>query len=274
MGPQEMQARLGERWAAIHRIQGRYQLEQEERVLRAAAERWAPRGIRSIADIGCGDGRRAAELTRLFPGATVTAFEVRADLAGEARANCAGTPVEVVTADFCEAPPLPAGGFDLLHVRFALHLLDPERRERFLASMARASHAGTIAFVEDHDSRFHVVYPPCPFLSRMIEVSARLSGRERLDVEIGRKLPSLLARHGFSDFRVDVACLDNTRMAPADFRELMSAQAEVLAAFMPEEVSEDELRRGLAELADWAASPGALTLGAAIVVTCRREMAR
>ncbi|MCC6555746.1 MAG: methyltransferase domain-containing protein [Polyangiaceae bacterium] len=264
-------ARLSELWTTIHRLHGRHQLERERRILAEAAGRWAPAGVHSILDIGCGDGGRTLELSRLFPGARVVGVDVNAELIDEARARCRGAPIELVAGDFCAGVPLPAAAFDLIHVRFALHLFEPARRDRFFDEMARLSRSGGIAFVEDHDSQLQLTYPPCPFLERMRVFAARLREQAGLDVEIGRKLPHLLAAHGFEDIHIDLSSLDTLLMGPADFVELMSAQAELLAILVPGSLTAAELREGRAELMRWATAGGALSLSAACVVTARRE---
>lgn len=264
-------ASLDELWTTIHRIQDVHQYEQERRILAAYVERWAPGGVRSVLDVGCGNGTRTRRLSREFQDARVVGVDINAGLIAEARRASFGWPVEFVAGDFGDALELPVADVDLIHVRCMLHLLDDAARARALGTIARLSRPGTIVFAIDYDTQLRLMYPDCSFLDRMRAIAAGLQERAGIDVEMGRKLPHVLAGLGFGDLRFELSCLDNTLLGPAEFFELMIAQARILMAHVPGALTERDLTEGAAELGRWLEAGGSISLGAACCVAGRKR---
>lgn len=94
-----------------------------------------------LLEIGCGTGKATRPL--LERGFDITCVEPGAKLAGRARANLAGLPVEVHEARFEEWNP-PHAGFDLVYAAAAWHWLD--RTVRFSKAHELLRPGGHLAF--------------------------------------------------------------------------------------------------------------------------------
>lgn len=105
-----------------------------------------------LVEIGCATGKATLPLARR--GFRITAVELGAALADEARRNLAGFPaVSVVTADFESwRPPAPAA-FDLVYAATAWHWIDPGIR--YAKAWELLKPGGHLAFW----SAFHVLPP-------------------------------------------------------------------------------------------------------------------
>src|SRR5262249_28243312 len=99
------------------------------------------------------------------------------------------------------------GSFDIVVCRFVLEHLEPATRPRALAEIARCLAPGGQLCVIDVDGAFTNVYRA---LEPIPEVIARLRADDTVDLEIGRKLPSMLLAAGFAAV--------HTRIVPLYFR--------------------------------------------------------
>lgn len=88
-------------------------------------------------EVGCATGKATLPLARR--GLAITALELGAELAAEARRNLADYPlVSVVNADFERwAPPPGQGGFALVYAATSWHWIDPATRYRRAAELLR-----------------------------------------------------------------------------------------------------------------------------------------
>ncbi len=102
-----------------------------------------------LLEIGCGTGKATIPLARR--GFAITAVELGASLAGQARRNLAGFPlVTVVNADIESWRPEPAA-FDLVYAATAWHWIDPD--VRYCKAWELLKPGGHLAFWES----IHVV---------------------------------------------------------------------------------------------------------------------
>jgi len=87
-------------------------------------------------EVGCATGKATLPLARR--GLAITALELGADLAAEARRNLADYPlVSVVNADFERWAPPGRGGFALVYAATSWHWIDPATRYRRAAELLR-----------------------------------------------------------------------------------------------------------------------------------------
>lgn len=107
--------------------------------------------VRSLVDLGCGDGRAVLPaLRRARPGVTsVDLVEPAADLLADARTRAADLPVEIRTwpqtaQDFLRQP---GNEWELAESTFALHALEPAVRRAVLAALRpRVGHLAVVEF--------------------------------------------------------------------------------------------------------------------------------
>jgi ubiquinone/menaquinone biosynthesis C-methylase UbiE len=93
------------------------------------------------------------------------------------------------------------GSFDVVICRFVLEHLEPATRRQALAELTRClAPKGRICIV-DVDGAFTNVYPS---LEPLPELIARLRSDDTVDLEIGRKLPSMLLAAGLTAVRTRV----------------------------------------------------------------------
>jgi len=107
--------------------------------------------------------------------------------------------VHVVIGDLIE-PSLPDGCFDLVHLRFALHLVDPDQA---VARMHQLVKPGGCVAIEEPDLstwRYHPLTPAWTRLRGVLTAAIADSG----DPNIGRRAPDLLEAAGAE--RVTVRC--------------------------------------------------------------------
>lgn len=122
-----------------------------EAVSRALAERYRRLGVRSLVDIGCGDGRALLPALAVTPVPAVTLVEPSRALLDAALAAAPGD----VTAFAGDAAAFVAGldgRFDLAESTFALHALPHEDRSAVLAALrGHVTHLAVAEFdVPDH----------------------------------------------------------------------------------------------------------------------------
>lgn len=98
--------------------------DEAERLLIEAA----PSTVEAAVDLGCGDGRLAALVSRTWPNAFVTALDNSEPMLARARTRFAGSPqLRLIVHDLCE--PLPDFGLvDLAVSGLAIHHLDDQRK--------------------------------------------------------------------------------------------------------------------------------------------------
>jgi ubiquinone/menaquinone biosynthesis C-methylase UbiE len=165
-----------------------------------------PPGAR-VLDVGSGSGIVARYLAENHPGVQVVGCDLsdqrvaRARDAARALENLEFRGEDVLRLRFADA------SFDVVVCRFVLEHLAPATRPQALAEIARCLAPGGQLCVIDVDGAFTNVYPE---LEPVPELIAQLRGDDTVDLEIGRKLPSMLLAAGFTAVR--------TRIVPLYFR--------------------------------------------------------
>lgn len=149
----------------------------------------------------------------------------------------------------------PRAEFDLVHARFLLsHLPDPVKA---LANMRAALKPGGAIVIEDVDFSGLVAYPDSKAARRFVELYSNAVRARGGDPDMGLRLPAMLAQAGFGGVQVRIvqpAGIEGEAklMSPITMENIADAViAEGLA-------TEDEIRRLVAELYDYARRPDTL----------------
>lgn len=160
----------------------------------------------SCADLACGaTGILAILARRVGAEGLVVGADTREELAREAQssARAAGqNQVRAVVTDLLQ-PALADSSFDLVHLRFALHLIDPESA---IACMTRLAKPGGWVAIQEPDLaswRYEPEIPAWPHLLAVLTAAISLSG----DPNVGRLAPGLMIRAGLKSVDVRPAAL-------------------------------------------------------------------
>jgi SAM-dependent methyltransferase len=155
-------------------------------------------------DIGCGPGGITGLLSeRVGPSGHVVGLDMDEEFLSHARGK-APPNVEFRRGD-AYGTDLPAGGFDLVHMRFVASTAgDPRRLLKEASRLARPG--GIVALQEPDGSTLHC-YPPHPAWDRL--KGALLSSFESVgaDLELGRKLYFVMCGAGLMDVHYRTAIL-------------------------------------------------------------------
>lgn len=147
-------------------------------------------------DIGCGPGGITGLLsTRVGPTGRVVGLDMNAEFLEHARAT-APPNVEFVMGD-AYGSNLPAGTFDLVHMRFVASTAGaPERLLQEAKRLVRPG--GTIALQEPDGSTLHC-YPPHPSWDRLKAALLGAFSGVGADLELARRLYYVVRQAGLAD---------------------------------------------------------------------------
>jgi ubiquinone/menaquinone biosynthesis C-methylase UbiE len=165
-----------------------------------------PPGAR-VLDAGTGSGIVARHLASRDPSSRVVGCDLseqrvaRAQEAGRALANLTFAVEDLRRLRFADE------GFDVVVCRYVLEHLDPVARQQALSELVRCLAPGGRLCLVDVDGAFTSVHPA---LEPLPELIARLRSDDRVDLDVGRKLPGLLLAAGLGDVR--------TRIEPLYYR--------------------------------------------------------
>jgi len=215
-------------------------------------------------DAGSGGGDVSFDLARLTsPGGRVVGIDSDQTMIEMARRETAERKLdnaEFWLADIARSELEPK--FDLVYARFLLtHLRDPGAT---LARLRRALRPGGVLVVEDIDFRGHFCYPDHPAFRRYVDLYTETVRRRGGDANIGPRLPELLTEAGFEAIEMHVvqpagANGEVKLITPVTLENIRDAVlAEVLA-------SRDEINQLLAELYEFACTPGTVSSVARVV---------
>jgi ubiquinone/menaquinone biosynthesis C-methylase UbiE len=223
-----------------------------------------PRGAR-VLDAGTGSGIVARYLAEKHPSARVVGCDLseqrvgRAGEAARALENVAFRVEDVRRLSF------PDASFDVIICRYVLEHLGPAARRQALAELVRCLAPGGQLCVVDVDGAFTCIYPPVEPLPELI---ARLRSDDTVDLEIGRKLPSMLLAAGLTEIQ--------TRLEPLYFRHDEGETASKLLGWTLEAVqphlarllgSEDKARASCTAYLEAVRAPGGLFFCHKFIVT-------
>jgi ubiquinone/menaquinone biosynthesis C-methylase UbiE len=207
----------------------------------------------SCLDIGCGPGGITDLLAaRVGPTGSVIGLDMNAAFLDHARLNA---PENVA---FCRGDAygsdLPAGSFDLVHMRFVASTAG--NPVRLLTEAARLARPGGIVALQEPDGSTLNCYPPHPAWDRL---KAALLGAFKgvgADLELARKLYFLLHQAGFRDVQYRTALLGVRSIDPMiDYlpSTIESLRASILALGL---LDARDLDSALVDCRDHLARPG------------------
>ncbi len=196
-----------------HDFSGRAQRERELERLRDQARavwpieaRWLEaQGLADgmqVLDVGCGPGFVTERLAALNPNGRTVGLEPDPELAQHAEVLFAPYPELSLHVGSLARNDLPSNHFDFAYVRFVLqHLADPEEGLRGLYRLLKPGGRVVLADADDGLTAFY------PEPSEVREIMRRAEGVQAGaggDRCVGRKLPVLLERAGFTDVGFEV----------------------------------------------------------------------
>ena len=158
----------------------------------------------SCLDLGCGPGGITELLSaRVGSAGRVIGLDMDSEFLEHARRNASNN-VEFRLGD-AYGSDLPSGTFDLVHMRFVASTAGAP--ERLLAEAIRLIHSGGIVALQEPDGSTLNCYPPHPAWDRLkIAFMAAFKG-VGADLELARRLYSLVHRAGLEDVQYRTAML-------------------------------------------------------------------
>ncbi len=152
------------------------------------------------------------------------------------------------------ASDLPAGSFDLVHMRFVASTAGEP--ERLLKEAARLARPGGIVALQEPDAGTLVCYPPHPAWDRLKAALIGAFNGVGADLELARRLYHVMYRAGFQDVQYRAALLG---VRPADpMVDYLPSTVESLRGTILRLglLSEGELDAALADCRRHLATPG------------------
>lgn len=202
----------------VDSFKGNYPIERragELERLRAQAEAMAPDTLAMLdrfgemdgwtcADVGCGPGGITELLSeRVGPAGRVVGIDMDAEFLDIARAAAAAN------TDFhlgdAYATDLPAGMFDLVHMRFIASTAgDPER---LIAEAIRIARPGGIVALQEPDGSTLTCHPPHPAWDQLKGAFLGAFRGAGANLELGRELYAVVCGSGLRDVQYRTALL-------------------------------------------------------------------
>jgi len=170
----------------------------------AMLDRFGPMQGWTCLDIGCGPGGVTDLLSaRVGPNGRVIGLDMDTEFLEHARAN-APSNVEF-RLDDAYGSDLPAGSFDLVHMRFVASTAGSP--ERLLKEATRLVRPGGIVALQEPDGSTLNCYPPHPAWDRLKSALLAAFKGVGADLELARKLYFLVQRASFGDVQYWTALL-------------------------------------------------------------------
>jgi SAM-dependent methyltransferase len=159
---------------------------------------------RKVLDAGCGSGIVSRFLAAHFPKAEVTGCDFSPERVEQARGaahehrNLSFSPEDLKKLSFKK------GAFDLIVCRYVLQHFERAPLKTALSELQRCLAPGGTFCAIDIDGGFHNLYPMPPLVAKVLQAMDQ-SGK--VDLRVGRKLPSLLLGAGFEKVSCEVQTL-------------------------------------------------------------------
>jgi ubiquinone/menaquinone biosynthesis C-methylase UbiE/acyl carrier protein len=173
----------------------------------------------NILDAGCGPGYLAEKMLTIFPSVLVTAVEIDPVLIDVAQkrlnAYCTDGRCSIIQNSILQID-CPDNSFDFIISRLVIeHVPDPDAACRELLRVLKPG--GTLVLI-DNDFEMHIrTTPPIQELSDLYDAYCRARFDEGGNPRIGRELPLLLRRSGFTDIDLEIICAHNSVVGDIPF---------------------------------------------------------
>jgi SAM-dependent methyltransferase len=204
-------------------------------------------------DIGCGPGGITDLLSaRVGPAGRVIGLDMNAQFLDHAREN-APKNVEFRLGDAYQSG-LPAGAFDLVHMRFVASTAG--HPEQLLKEARRLTRRGGIVALQEPDGSTLACYPPHPAWDRLKAAYMAVFKGVGSDLTLGRRLHFVFHQAGLHNVQYRTALLGVRSIDPmVDYLPSMieSLRAAILKLGL---LSENDLVGALAECRQHLAKPG------------------
>ena len=171
-----------------------------------------------VLDVGCGPGFLSEKIAQEFGGCEVVGLELDDDLFAVATQVARNNPRLSVLKGNIYDTPLDPGGFDFACARLVFqHLDDPAAALHRIKDSLRP---GGIVLIVDVDDSLLALYPPPPRFEEIVEWSRDRQSAAGGDRLVGRKLPHLLGRAGFSGPRFKVVVVTSLDLGLDNFLDV------------------------------------------------------
>jgi SAM-dependent methyltransferase len=204
-------------------------------------------------DIGCGPGGITDLLSaRVGPAGRVIGLDMNAQFLDHARENAPNN-VEFRLGNAYQSG-LPAGAFDLVHMRFVASTAG--HPEQLLKEARRLTRRGGIVALQEPDGSTLACYPPHPAWDRLKAAYMGVFKGVGSDLTLGRRLHFVFHQAGFHNVQYRTALLGVRSIDPmVDYLPSMieSLRAAILKLGL---LTENDLVGALAECRQHLANPG------------------
>ncbi len=172
----------------------------------------------AVVECGCGTGIVGRKLLQAFPESRITAFDIDPVLVETAKNNARSLGLE--NYEIFELPimktGLPGDTYDFAITRLVLeHLSHPADAVKEVFRILKPS--GKAVFI-DNDFEFHLrTWPDLPELKNLYDAYCRARQDDGGNPKIGRELPNLLKRVGFSNIDLQILGAHNALVGDSIF---------------------------------------------------------
>jgi SAM-dependent methyltransferase len=140
-------------------------------------------------------------LARRFPQSRIVGCDVSAQRVEQARGAAEGIENAAFVVEDLLRPGFDAESFDFVHCRLVMEHLGPADRERAARELYRCVKPGGVLRIVCIDGAALNIYPTPPLVAEMLAAIRAMPG---LDLEVGRKVPPLLAALGVEALQVRI----------------------------------------------------------------------
>ncbi|MFF8848336.1 methyltransferase domain-containing protein [Streptomyces sp. NPDC015127] len=223
-----------------------------------------------ILEIGSANGNYGSRLASDFPESTLFGVEANPHLA--ARLDAATCPDNYsITVCKVGEEPLPGyvqSEFRQCVLRFvSQHVSDPLKLLRAVYESLPAG--GSLYIIEEDDALFNS-YPPSSNFETAFDIWRRVTAAGGSNSKIGRELPSLVERAGFTIASFEIALRNNIE-AGCQFNEFFASATKLFLRTNPSMVSEEDLKTVLEGLSDFRSTRGVIATYPQFLLHARKE---
>jgi 2-polyprenyl-3-methyl-5-hydroxy-6-metoxy-1,4-benzoquinol methylase len=168
--------------------------------IEANAKRLIGENVKSILDIGCGEGQITQVFARLYPEAHVVGLDSDEKAVETARRAARGiTNLEYVVADAQES--LLTGPFDVVYESMSLlHMRNPAQVIQLAFQVLKP---GGLLWLKEGDARGFMTAFTHPAYRRLVDLLVSSMAKMGGDASVAMKLPEMLGKVGFADVKVE-----------------------------------------------------------------------